>query len=32
MINCDVNENDNGKRGHINKMYRDQDVDIEANI
>ena len=23
MINCDVNENDNGKRDHINKTYID---------
>ena len=32
MTNCDVNENDNGKRDHINKTYINQDVDIETNI
>ena len=32
MINCNKNENDNGKINHINKTYIDQDVDIEPNI
>ena len=32
MINCNENQNDNGKKGHINKTYIDQDVDIETNI
>ena len=32
MINCNVNENDNGKIDNINKTYIDQDVDIETNI
>ena len=32
MINCNENENDNDKIDHINKTYRDQDVDIETNI
>ena len=32
MINCDVNENDNGKRDHINKTYINQNVYIETNI
>ena len=32
MINCDVYENDNGKRYHINETYMDQDVDIQTNI
>ena len=32
MINYNENENDNDKRDHINKTYRDQDVDIETNI
>ena len=27
MINCDVNENDNDKRDHVNKTYIDKDVD-----
>ena len=30
MINC--NENDNDTIDHINKTYRDQDVDTETNI
>ena len=30
MINCNENENDNGKLDHINKTYKV--VDIEANI
>ena len=30
MINCNENENDNGKIDHINKT--DKDVDIETNI
>ena len=25
MINCDVNENDSGKRDHINQTYTDTD-------
>ena len=32
MINCNENENDNGKTDHINKTYIDQDVEIETNI
>ena len=32
MINCNENQNDNGKKGHINKTYIAQDVDIETNI
>ena len=32
MINCNENENDNGKIDHINKTYMDQDLDIETNI
>ena len=32
MINCNENENDNGKIDHINKTYIDQDLDIEINI
>ena len=32
MINCNENENDNDKIDHINKTYRNQDVDIETNI
>ena len=32
MINCNENENDNGKIDYINKIYIDQDLDIEANI
>ena len=32
MINCNENENDNGNIDHINKKYRDQNVDIETNI
>ena len=32
MINCDVNENDNCKRDHINMTYIDRDVDMETNI
>ena len=27
MINCNENENDNGKIDYINKKYIDQDVD-----
>ena len=29
MINCNQNENDNGKVDHTNKTNIDQDVDIE---
>ena len=32
MINCNKNDNDNGKIDHIDKKYIDQDVDIETNI
>ena len=32
MINCNENENENGKKNHINQKYIDQDVDIETNI
>ena len=32
MINCNQNENDNGKVDHINKTNIDQDVDIEMQI
>ena len=32
MINCNKNDNDNGKADHIDKKYMDQDVDIETNI
>ena len=32
MINCNKNDNDNGKADHIDKKYIDQDVDIETNI
>ena len=32
MINCNENENNNGKVDHINKTYTDQDVDIKTNI
>ena len=32
MINCNQNENDNGKVDHINKKNVHQDVDIEKNI
>ena len=32
MINCNENENDNGKRDNTNKTYIDQDLDIETNI
>ena len=32
MINCNENENDNGKKNQINQKYIDQDVDIETNI
>ena len=32
MINCNENENDNDKIDHINKTYRNQDVDTETNI
>ena len=32
MINCNENENDNGKVDHINKTNIDQNVDIETNI
>ena len=32
MINCNENENDNGKIDYIKKIYIDQDQDIEANI
>ena len=32
MINCNENENDNGKIDHINKTNIDPDVDIEINI
>ena len=31
MINCNENENDNGKINH-KKTYIDPDVDIESNI
>ena len=32
MINCNENENHNGKIYHINKTYTDQGVDRETNI
>ena len=32
MINCNENENDDGKIDYIKKIYIDQDQDIEANI
>ena len=32
MINCNENENDNGKIYHINKTYIDQCAGIETNI
>ena len=32
MINCNENENDNGKIDYINKTYIDQDVYKETNI
>ena len=32
MINCNKNENDNGKIDHINKTQIDLDLDIETNI
>ena len=32
MINCNQNENNNGKLDHVNKTNIDQDVDIETNI
>ena len=32
MINCNENENDNGKIDQINKTYIDLDVGVETNI
>ena len=32
MINCNENENYNGKIDRINKTYIDQDLDMETNI
>ena len=34
IINCKENDNDNGndKIDHINKIYIDQDADIETNM
>ena len=32
IINCKENDNGNDKIDHINKIYKDQDADIETNM